>query len=256
MANWRLRFGSYDLPVGFHPVGLEGAEDIAAQELPRMPGAVTQTGRIRPKIITIAGGWGGDTLTDWDTALDAIMANLTGTGDLWLGRDDRFFKDAQYLNHALSTPADGRLWGRMGLLSITFQAARFPVSFDSASNTPTLSNTGGTVNYDSAKGSSDTWPVWTITVNASGTGAINLANTTTGESCTIQNPAGNFASSDVIALCGLPGAQVATLNGVTTPGLFTRRIPRLQPGNNTITLSDSGTLTITSLTCAYPGRWR
>lgn len=256
MASWRLRFGSYDLPEGFTPVSITGGEDIAPSPLPRMAGAATQTGRVRERQIVLQGGWSASSLDNWETTRSAILNACRGTGDLWIGRDDRYYKDAQLVDWSQGTPADGRLWAQLGTLQLVFLAAKHPILFDAATNTPSLSNTGGTVNYDSAKGDADTYPTWTITVNAGGTGVITLANSTTGETCTIQKPGGNFSSSDVIVLCGLPHAQVATLNGVSTPGLFKRRIPRLQPGNNTITLSDSGSLTITSLACSYPGRWR
>lgn len=256
-ASWKLNFNGYDLPNGFYPVSDEGEEDIAAQELPRRPGAITQTGRVRPCQLSIMGGWGATDLPSWNAQRDALVANLTGTGDLYLGRDDLYFKSAQYLHDIVSTQENGRLWAVQGQLQVVFQAALYPEMFDTVSNTPTLTTTGGTINYSSTQGSADTWPTWSVTVNAGGTGKITLANTTTGETCILAKPDGtNFASSDVIVVCGLPGAMVATLNGMTLPGLFDRRIPHLKKGNNVITLSDSGTLTLSSLTCSYPGRWK
>jgi hypothetical protein len=200
------------------------------------------------------GSWGADSLTDWETARDAILAGIPSRGNLYVGRDDRYYKDAQLSTWSQSTPADGRLWAKLGTLQLPFLCAAYPHQFDSATNTPTLTNTGGTVNYSSSQGNRDTYPTWTITVNAGGTGTITLTNTTTGETCLLKKPDGtNFASSDVIVLDGLN--RTAKLNGVILPGLHDRRIPRLQPGSNNITLSDSGTLTITSLACSYPGRW-
>lgn len=259
--SWKLSFGGYDFPTGFHPVSLDGGQDIQAAELPRRPGAATQDGREKPRTITVMGGWTADTLTAWESTRNTILAAVSGTGDLYFGNDGYYYKDAQLLNWSQSTPADGRLWAKMGLLQLTFTASRFPELFDSVNNTPTLTTVGGTIvygtGYSSYLGTADTYPTWTITIDSGGTGPIQLSNSANGDNCVIAKPVGNFSGGDVIVICGLPEHRVYKINGTKVNGLVSGRIPKLKPFvGNGIVLNTIGSATALSLTTSFPGRYK
>lgn len=254
MPGYRLRFGAYDLPTTLLPVDDGGGEDIQATDLPRRSGASTQEGRERSRTLVIRGQLHADTFDAWFTALDTLLASCSGTADLWYGRDDRYFKDAQLESWGRSDPAEGRLWGIIASVSLQFVAARHVQPFGTATYTPALTAAGGTVTYSAAQGSADTYPLWTITIADAGTGVLTLTNTTTGEVCTVAVPGANFAAGDILTLDRLTGQ--GKRNGALLPGLYDRRIPRLVPGSNTITLASGGTATIASLAVSYPGRFK
>jgi len=254
MPNYRLRFGSYDLPTTLRPAGQDLPYTDGATARLREPGSVTRTPRLQEITLAVQGEFVGDTLNDFLAQRDAIIGNCQGKADLWYGRDDRYYKNAQLDRASLGVPDDGVLYGVNATVTFNFVSREYPEAFSVNTASVTLTASGGTVPGQGDLGSKAR-PTWTITVGTGGTGSLVLTNTTTGEVCIIAKPTGNFASGDVITLDR--DTATAKLNGVIVLGLYDRRIPSIQGGiNNIITLASSGTASPSALSLVYPPRYR
>lgn len=252
---FKLSFNGYDFESGILPVDESGQQDLAEQSVPRRPGSSTQDGRRTPRTIGIRGDFHADTIAGWEAKKSALLDAVIGVvGDLYHGRDDRHYKEAQLESFSISDPASGRLYAVIGSVSLTFKAARYPEAFGETTYSPALAPSGGSINYDTATGDAYSLPRWTIGVTASSDGTITLTNVTTGESVYIRRP-GGFVIGDTIELDR--DGYVVERNGTVEEGLVDRRIPRLKPGNNVITCTVAGgSLSVGTLECDYEGRWK
>lgn len=255
MSNFKLEFAGYVFPSGILPVDESGQQDLAEQAVPRRPGANTQDGRRTPRTIGIRGEFHAATTSDWETAKSALLDAVIGVvGDLYHGRDDRFYKQAQLESFSISDPAEGRLYGVIGSVSLTFKAARYPESFGTTTYEPALAPSGGSVSYLAVQGDAYTLPRWTVEVGVAGEGTITLTNLTTGDTVLISR-VGGFGGGDTIVL-DRDGYYVER-NGSAEDGIIDRRIPRLKPGTNVIICSAiGGSLSVGVLEVAYEGRWK
>ncbi len=125
-----LQFGTYVFPNTIRPSDESSGHDTAPQPLPRRSGALTQIGRREPTILQLR----GDLTAATPDALDALEMALkaacyNGKQDLYFGRDDRFYKDAQLKSFSTST-MEGLTYGVIGTYAITFEAADYPEAFD------------------------------------------------------------------------------------------------------------------------------
>lgn len=243
-----LRFGSYDFPETLRPADENGGQDQADQPRPRGSGSVTQEGRREKTILQVRGELTADTPDELDALHQALKAACyAGKQDLYLGRDDRYYKDAQLKSFG-TTYNEGLTYGVWAAYSLTFEAAAHPEAFDAlGSITTTLSATGGTVTNE---GDAPTLPTWTITLGGAGSGPITLTNSTTGETATLS---GALSGGDVIALSR--DGYTVTRNNVAEFGLMDGRIPRLAAGNNVVALTASGGVTVAALAVAYTPRF-
>jgi hypothetical protein len=260
MAGYRLRFGTYDLPRSCRPAeDAPGSIETGRVARLRAPGSVTKEGRPGPRLLTVRGEWVSPEVGSLDGFIevaDELIARCgDGKQDLWFGRDDRYYKNAQLLTPGLSYPKDGVTYGVFGVVTLTFEAADYPEAFGTVAHAPALASNGGTF---TAQGDAPALalPTYTITINAGGSGPLTLTSTTTGEFCTVARPGGAaFVGGDVIVLDR--DGCTATLNGVAIVGLWDRRIPHIACGrSNTITLASAGTATVASLAVSYPPRYR
>jgi hypothetical protein len=250
---YKLQFGTYPMPLALLPVEEGLTQDLGEKPVPRRPGASTQEPRETPRVLTIRGQFAADTLADWEAAKSDLLNGVAElTADLYFGRDDRYYKQAQLESISIGDPAEGRLYGVIATIGLTFKAARYPEAFGTTDYTPGLNTSGGTVPYPLSTGTAPTLPVWTITLGAGG-GSVALTNLTTGETCYISRPAG-FSGGDVVVLTR-DGCS-ATRNGTPEAGLVDRQIPRLLPGNNVIQCSVNGAVSVTGLAVTFRGRWK
>lgn len=263
MSTFLLQYNGVTLPAGLKPLSRDMQADIAEQERPRAPGAVSQVARKQPRILQVRGDIGPGlnyNRDTWRAAFDAIKAACYGVGvqQLFFGDSDRYYL-AQCTGFTEDGDQDdGVLWGISPKVAITFKADD-PDAYDVAgTQTATLSTTGGTI---TPGGNTDAWPNWTITIGTGGTGSITLTNTTTGETATLTAPAtynsGNgFANGDVIVLSRpSSGPYNVTLNGTQMFGLLAGIVPYLKQGANSIAASAGTPDTISALTAQYINRW-
>jgi hypothetical protein len=244
--NYLLQFGSYVLPTTLRPDDpFAESFDLGEQERPRASGATSQIGRKQSRSLPVRGELSAADPTTLTALIDAIKASLIGVQNLYYGRDDRYH--VAQLESVTGTCKDGRTWGTFFSVSLNFKASD-PDAYDAAGvNTTTLSLPSGTVTN---AGTSQSLPLWTLTIGTAGTGTVTLANATTGETATI---AGTFASGDVIAL-NRAGYGV-TWNGAAAYGLFDGRIPVLAAGANAVSVT-AATITVASATVAYTNRYQ
>lgn len=249
--NYLLQFGSYELPDTLRPDdALAATFDVAEQERPRAAGSTSQLARAKSRVLPVKGELTLPVATDLHTLIDTLKQNLAGYGDLYYGRDDRYYRNTQVESLAAQSK-DGKTWGKFFAVSLAFRAFD-PFQFDAAGivTSPLASTAGGTV---ANAGTVDGHPVWTITIGTGGVGTVTLANTTTGETATINAAAGTtFTTGDVIVLTRY--GYTVTYNGTPTFSLLSGAIPRLEPGNNTITCT-AATVTVSALTCGFIKRY-
>lgn len=263
MPNLLYSFDGIPFPSGF-VVGDEGSgQDAGETAVPRRPGTVTGDPRKVPVSLSIRGGWGAlDDLEAWKAIKTALMnACLGKKAILFAGDETRYYKDAYLESHSFGDPAEGRLYGILGTAVLNFKASDYPEAFGIDVHAPALATSGGSITYAGDQGDTYTLPIWTITLTLGGLGIITLANTTTGEVCTLSHPGttaepDGFADGAVIVLDR--DGYLVTVNGVLSPDVLDLRIPRLKPGGNLITLAvdGSGSNTIGSLEVEYQGRWK
>lgn len=254
-VNLRTATGIAGVTCTLNNDGDDAPADLAEQEVPRRQGSVVQAARKKSRIIKIVGELGGSASQDQlQTAIDTLRAavmGLTGPQELFAGRDDRYWL-AQCESFTESY-GQGKFYGTMASVQISFRAAD-PDAYAASAGSPvtdtaTLS-TSGTTNVTPA-GTSATHPVWSLTINASATGTIVLANALSGESCTVS---ATFASGDVITLDSREATYGAYKNGTVNYGLFTGPVPRLWPGSNAISLTLT-TLALSAASASYAPRY-
>ncbi len=257
MANYRMRFGSYDFPPGFAPMSQDSPKDIGEQELPRADGAVSQIARQQTRRLTVEGsamGFGGGAAAI-QSAVDAIRGACEGSGavqPLWFGRDDRYI-NAQCVGLTESYPGGrGSAYGSNHKIAISFTAADPFFYAISATTAAGLTNAGGTI---TPGGNASAYAVWTITVTTGATGQITLTNTTSGQITTLGTAATAWANGDVIVLTRSKGVYSVTKNGLAAPGLLAGQIPTLAVGANVMTITKPVAMALAALQCAYTARW-
>lgn len=251
-TGYLFRFGTYSFPRTFRPSDDSFQYDTAPQARPRAAGATTQIGRREPTILTLRGELGGsgvsfDQLTTLETELKCALGS--GKQNLYFGRDDRYYRDAQ-VKSVSNSSMEGQTFGVISFWSISFEAADFPEPFATDGTETDLFANGGTVTNT---GSADALPAWTITIGSTGTGPLTLTNAATGESATIGDANTTLTSGDVIVLDR--DGYAVTNNDAAQFGLFDGRIPRLLTGDNDITLTAGGTATASALSVAYTPRF-
>lgn len=277
-SNYLLRFGAYNFPIGFTPLGAGGSLGLSVQARARGAGSVTSEARDEARTLVVRGGFRGETVDAWLAQKDAILTACGGAQNLWYGRDDRYYKAAQLESWSFTEPTgEGRLWGVLGFLSLTFLAARYPTEF-AAGNPYTLESLGPAatlflnVGYGpggTQKGDSETLPVWTVVIAAAGTGPLQLNDAAGKQICLLygQGTGGAFAAGDTIVLdadAANDGGQAryGKLNNARVPGLYDRKIPRIRaprgsdPGTLGFQVQSLGTATLARFAVAFPGRWR
>lgn len=267
MSSFVINFNGTDLVAAgaahatcaLRPDGVDGAADIAEQEVPRRPGSVVQAARQQTRRLKIVGQIGGAVASadGVQAAIDAIAAAtspLTGPQAIYAGRDDRFWL-AQRQSLTVSYN-NGLLYGRLADVALLFAAAD-PDAYASGglpSLTPVTTTvalaTSGATNV-TPTGNSATYPVWSLTVSAAATGTISLANALSGETL---NVAGAFAAGDVLTFDSRPATYGAEKNGVVDYGIFTGPVPRLWPGVNAVTISVA-TLALSAASLTYAPRY-
>ena len=244
-----IRFAGFDLPATIRPSEESLSLDTATQARPRASGSVSQKGRREVTSLTAVGSLTADYPEDLDALVQALKAKVSsGYGDLYFGRDDRYYKLAQCRTFSHST-ADGITFGAVADIRLTFEAADFPEAFGVTVKTPALSAGGGTI---TVLGDAAALPTWTITVGTGGTGTIILTNSTTGETAVLERT-GGFLAGDILTLTR--DGYLVKRNGVAEFGLLKLRIPTVQPGANVISITHTGAVTAQSAAISYIPRF-
>lgn len=247
---YRLRIGSYDFPATLRPASSPAERDVAEQERPREEGSILGAPRDKSRVFQVRGSITAASPDALDTLCRAIKKACYGGGSLWFGRDDRYLPNAVCTSFA-GDHEDGLLYGLITNLSIGFTAER-PFEVAISATTVTLATTGGTV---ADSGDAPALPSWNITINAAGSGPLTLENSTTGETATIGTSSTSFTAGQVIVLNR--DGNTVTRGGAAEPGLLSAasRIPKLNAGNNTITLTAGGTATISAFSATFTPRY-
>ena len=246
----RIRFAGYDFPSTFRPADLSGSLDTAAQARPRGTGSVSQNGRRSPTRLVVYGELMADTPDALNNAIQSVKTKAySGKGDLYFGRDDRYYRDAQAITWGESNE-QGKLYGVWAAITIEFEAADYPEPFSTALLSPVIAVGGATI---TGSGETTALPVWTITIGSGGSGPLTLHNAANGQTALLDPGTAGFASGEVIVLTR-DGYKVIR-NGVSSFGLLKLRIPCIEPGSNTITLTAGGTATVASLAVSYVPRY-
>lgn len=241
--GYLLKFGDYTLPSTLRPESERGGNDTAPVDRPRAPGAATQIGRRTPTLLQVVGEMLGASQALLDAKEAALKAALfRGKQNLYFGRDDFYYRDAQMKSFSCSYQ-EGKTFGVVGFYSITFEAADYPSPFAATASTVILTGGEGEVPY---AGGIDAFPLWTIEIDDPGTGPITLTNLATAETATLT---GTFGGGDVIAL-NRDGYQVL-LNEEENFALFEGIIPKLIPGVNAIEYAAGGTATVARVSATY-----
>lgn len=241
--GYLVRFGDYTFPSSIRPESERGGNDTAPVDRPRAPGAATQIGRRTPTLLQLVGELYAPTAAQLDVKEAALKAALfRGKQNLYFGRDDFYYRDAQMKSVSVSYQ-EGKTFGVVGFYSITFEAADFPSPFAATSSTMIITGGEGEVPYS---GVIDAFPLWTIEVDEPGTGPITLTNLATAEVATLS---GSFGGGDVIALAR-DGYRVL-LNDEKNFGIFNGIIPKLIPGVNAIEYTAGGTATVARVSATY-----
>ncbi len=246
---YRLRFGAYDFPLTLRPAEEQGNQDLATQERPRGEGGISQVARRQGTTLPIRGELtapDADTLNTMHRALKSAV--YSGKQQLWFGRDDCYYRDAQLKSFSTSYD-EGKLYGLWAAYSLTFEANDYPLAFDVAPQTLPL-GAGASPYTITPVGNASVLPTWTINVNGGGTWPISLSNQATGESCSLI---GTFAAGDVIVLTR--NGYTVTRNGGAEFGLLSGRIPTLIPGPNVVSLTAGGGVTLAAGSVSYTARW-
>jgi phage-related protein len=264
MASYLVMFNGVNLlTAGAEPSvtctlrsdGIDAPSELAEQEVPRRQGSVVQAARKKSRVLKVVGQVGGGACTpdQLQIVLDAIRGATsleTGPQRLFAGRDDRFWL-AQRESYSESYQ-DGMMFGALADISMSFRAAD-PDAYGCTSGvliteTPTLGTSGST--NITPVGDSTAHPLWILTINATATGTVVLANALTGESCTVS---GSFTAGDVITLDSREATYGAYKNGTVDYGIFSGPIPRLWPGVNGISVTLT-TLALSAASVSYSPR--
>lgn len=231
--SYALRFGSYTLPVGFHPADDSLSRSVPSAKLPRAHGARVLTGYADGKVVEVRGGIikGPFNRTDWRTRIDALKAALAlGPANLYF-ETDRYYRDMQCRDFRLPFGETG--YGRIATdISITF-AGPHPHAFDTTSHVNSWSApaSGGTTPIVVAGGNAPAEPVWTVTVGGAGAQSIDLTitNNTTGDAMTLS---GAVTGGDVITIDAVN--KTVEIASVDKTSLFDGVFVTLDVGSNTI----------------------
>lgn len=256
--TYLMQFGGYVFPPGFAPISHDATRDVAEQERPRAAGAVTQSGRLQSRRLTVEGsamGFGGGPIAI-QAAMDAIQGACGSSGavqKLFFGRSDRYI-NAQVTGLSESyKQGESSAYGVNHRLMISFLAGD-PYFYDIAGPVSAvgLTSAGGIV---TPGGNAPALATWSIGISTGGTGQITLTNTTTGEIATLGTPATVWANGDAVVLTRATGVYTVTRNGAPAPGLMLGLIPALAAGPNVVSLSATGGMALGALGCSATARW-
>ena len=240
-------------PGGVRPASLGRKVDVSPQELPRMPGASIQPGRIQAREIKWSGTYINDDPSAFQADADAMLVSCQSAGltpqPLFNGDPTRYLNAVCTDFEEDSPTGDQSAALYIAKYEITFlaadpfwySAAAGPFAAVLSTSVPTIVTPGG--NAPAA-------PVWSLIVGSAGTGTITLANALTLETATLT---GTFAAGDTITLN--PLGYVVVYNGEANFALLGGVIPSLPQGANPISLSSSGGLTINSAGVTYTPRY-
>ena len=249
--SYQLQFGSFTFPKGFYPA----AEDLGAQapssKLPRADGAVQLQGYLDRRKVSVRGMIIHDALSlgSFRTQLDAIKAATRQAPSNLQIETDRYYRSAQAVANSVDYE---HYYGRMATnIQIDFETPD-PFQYSTATATQTATGlTSGASWTVTAGGNAYTLPQFSLTAAATGTITATVSATVTGESFTL---AGAVTAGNVIVVDSL--AQNVTIGGNSAFGLFNGLFPRLQPATACpVTVSWSGTVSVTAATTVYQNRW-
>ncbi|MES2459872.1 MAG: hypothetical protein V4671_04755 [Armatimonadota bacterium] len=245
----KISFAGYDFPSTFRPADVNDSQDTGAQPRPRAAGSVSQRGRREATRLLVFGELVANSPDELRTKIRVVKAAaFSGKGDLYFGRDDEYYRDAQCKSWGESNE-QGKLFGVFASLSLEWEAADHPYPYSTNVLSPVLSPGGSTI---TGSGEATALPIWTITIGSGGTGPLTLHNAANGQTALLDPGTGGFAGGEVIVL--KRDGYTVTRNGVASFGLLKLRIPTIEPGSNAITLTAGGTATVASLTVSYAPR--
>lgn len=228
-----LRFGTYTFPNTYFPAERPLANIVPSSKLPRSIGARQITGYPDSVRLSIKGGLVKGPiktrgLVSLDATRDDILAALSaGPANLYFGRDDRYYRNAQYDRFSDSYGPTG--YGRVVDNDIGFIVPD-PRQFAVAASADTWTVSGSAQTHGvTAGGTAAAEPIISITVSGVGakTIAYTITNTTTGQAFTLT---GNVTGGDVIVVnCIDKTVTIASVDKLT---LFDGQWPSLQVGAN------------------------
>ena len=244
-----LKFGSYTLPATFAPRSDNRQAIAQASQLPRMDGGTVSTRRLTPKSMSVQGGisssFGNSAI---QTQVDTMLTSLQGIQDLYLLRDDRYYRNATMANY--SVDYDQNSVTRYAMMNLEFRTGD-PFQY---STTLTSAAAGATAVSPINKtltptGNAPSLPKFTITATSATSVAITLTNSTTGETCTLTGTVP--LSSDIVVDSLL---KTVTISGVDYMSLFEGVFPTLAVGSNSVVVSWTGGGSY-AVASEYRNRW-
>jgi hypothetical protein len=248
-------FNGYTLPTTFNVMDMGLPSTAPSAKIPRRDGATLRGQFLNERVIRVEGAIssfdiGGNPQTILSQR-DAIMAGLAGMGSLYLD-------SARYFRNVVARTIDPRFGGgqfnRSCDFSIEFATGdpyEYSDTLSAASGAVSASPT--TFNINGVGGTAKAKPAIAMTVGGAGAVTLNatLVNNTTSETCTLK---GTATAGDVITIDSLL-ETVTNQSGTNVMALFDGVFPSLALGNNSFTLTYTGTA-LTAWAASYRARYR
>lgn len=257
-ADWDAQFGTsasyyvYATACGMHlrRIGRPLIARLRTADTPGMNRGYSAGGLLSPATFSIEGIIKGTSATNYrdrtDTFLAAHAPGRTDTaGNLrkFYPHSDRFrYAEVRAVNK-LDDESTHRFWGDF---DVEFYSADPLLYAETATSTSSLA-AGGTITNS---GQAATRHVTlTLAVGSIGTnGTIILTNTTTGEVMTITPDATGTFTIDCYA-------ETVSRSSAYRPATFSGEWISLNPGANTLTVSTTGSASVSSLSCSHRNAW-
>lgn len=260
MADYLFSYGDYTFPTGFYVASGDFSTDVPLTKIPRGDGAQVQPGYLEPVRLMVKGGLSAgvlpnievtsdgpvsDVRTAWDTLLAAMRSGRT-SGLILTTEDDRHWVNARCskCQPARTDPPSTD----MLMVDLEFDLPD-PYQYAASDLTDTWSSPSGTRTIVGSEGDASAAPVYTITLAAIGAVDLMLTNTTTGVYFTLAG-----APAQTVILVDTLNEAVTYGDGTDAMWLFEGQFPLLLPGNNVISISETGE-TVSSVVTTWTPRW-
>jgi phage-related protein len=172
MANYNLKFGSYQFPSTFYPASVPSDSRIDTAEIPRRDGVVASDARLKEKVVTVRGFIRADTPDALRLAMDYMLGSIN------YGRQKLYLWDDRYIwaqKQSFTTDYDPTSFKRYCAVSIDFLSDTALWEADTESSDTWSSPANGATHDIAVGGTAYTEPVFEITAAATGTLDIELS---------------------------------------------------------------------------------
>lgn len=250
--TYLLQFGSYQLPPTFYVSSAESNRIVPSAKLPRADGSRILVGYLDAKKITVRGAVVCASLSTGGgapvrTQLDSLKAALASGPANFTTATDRYWRNCQVSEY--SDGYEATEFSRIATVQFTVLSPD-PWSYEVATQTPSRAITAsGQTLAATNNGNAYAFPLFSVTVGATGTLSATITNSTTGESFTLN---GAVTAGDVFVIDCLN--QSVTRAGIDVTAYFDGYFLRLLPGANTITVAYTSS-TLTNLALNWNNRW-